>query len=216
MLYKKIRNMLIGLLLIVSVFVGGGFYFNKMPHPNTFKAKANQEYKIDLTQFKIKQILNTNKMQSLEVTFSAQISDVMYDQPKLKCLTGISKFFTSRKLQISADYKALFTYDLSKAQFTDNKNGTYTIVLNANDIENYVMQIDTPKTQEMMSLIGRYYDSKTVAEDTYKLQTIASKKVNTYENRTKAIENTKTDLLGLFKNVGINTDKINIIIGGTK
>jgi hypothetical protein len=215
MLYKKLRNMLIGLLLIASVFVGGGFYFNK-PHSNTFKAKANQEYKIDLTQFKIKQILNTDQMQSLTVTFSAEISEVTFDNPGFKCFTGISKFFTSRKLQISADYKALFTYDLSKAQFTDNKNGTYTIVLNANDIENYVTQIDTPKTHEMMSIIGRYYDSKTVAADTYKLQTIASKKVNTYENRTKAIENTKTNLLGLFKNVGINTDKINIIIGGNK
>jgi|GEM_PF-6471954 len=215
MLYKKIRNMLIGLLLIVSVFVGGGFYFNK-PHSNTFKAKANQEYKIDLTQFKIKQILNTDKMQSLEITFQSTLDDTRYDVPKFQCLTGISKFFTSKNLQLTGDYSALFTYNLAKAQFTDNKNGTYTITLNANDIENYVTQIDTVKTKEMMSAIGNYYSANLVSNLTYKLQTLAEKKVNTYENRTKAIENTKTNLLGLFKNVGINTDKINIIIGGTK
>jgi len=215
MLYKKIRNMLIGLLLIVSVFVGGGFYFNKS-HPNIFRAKANQEYKIDLTQFKIKQILNTDKMQSLEITFQSTLDDTRYDVPKFQCLTGISKFFTSKNLQLTGDYSALFTYNLAKAQFTDNKNGTYTITLNANDIENYVTQIDTVKTKEMMSAIGNYYSANLVSNLTYKLQTLAEKKVNTYENRTKAIENTKTNLLGLFKNVGINTDKINIIIGGTK
>lgn len=216
MVFKKIRNMLIGLLVVFVMFIGGKFYLNNKYHIQThaYIPKANQEYKIDLTEFKVKQILNTNKIQSLEVTINVGLTDIRYDHSKVKFLDGIFKALTSRQLEISSDYKAIFSFDLSKAQFADNKDGTYVITLNANDIESNLVQIDTPKSKENMSLIGRYYSADIVAELTYKLQTMAQDKVNTYDNRVKSLQSTKDSLLNLLDKFGIDNNKIKIVIEG--
>lgn len=216
MLYKKIKRFLISILLITVLVIGCKFYLGSRIHAvPKFNPSPQQEYKIDLTQFKIKEVLKTNKLQSLEILYSASISDVRYDTPKFKFLDGLSKVLTSRKLELTSEFKGIFSYDLSKAQFETSEYGTYTITLNTKDIESVLVMLETPNTKEAMSLIGRYYDAKTVSELTYKLHELAKVKVNTVENRNAAMENTKVNLMKLFKNVGIETDRVIInIVGG--
>ena len=216
MLYKKIKRFLISILLITVLVVGCKVYLGNKTHTiPRFNPSPKQEYKIDLTQFKIRQILNTNKIQSLEVTYSTTLQDTRYDTPRFKFLDGLSKVLTSRKLELTGDFKGIFSYDLSKAQFETSEYGTFTITLNTRDIESILVAVETPKSVEAMSLIGRQYDSKTVSELVYQLQELAKVKVNTSENRNAAIENTKVNLLELFKNVGVDTNRVIIkIIGG--
>jgi hypothetical protein len=216
MSYKKIKKMLIGFLILTTLFLGGKIYLNNKTHitPQAFIPTTKTEYKIDVTQFKIKEILATNKMQSLEITVESTISSTEYDIPKFKFLDGLSKTLTSRKLELTGEFKGIFSYDLSKAEFKDNGDNTYTIMLNIKDVDFEIVALSSLKSEEQMSLIGRYFNSEDVSKLTYDLSQQAKNKLNIDINKMKTLDNVELNLNRLFKNIGIDMNKININIGG--
>jgi len=208
MLRKKIRKLIISIILIAVIFFGGKYILNnKTPFFNVNNHKQ-VEYKMDMTQFKIKNILATNKFQSLVVNFSTELEVKSYDKSDIKILDKLSKLLTSRNLILEGEYNAIFSADLSKAIFTDNSDGTYTITINTDDIEVDVVNVDSKVTKDTMSLIGRYYNCKECMEIKNLLDDTAKNKINTNEYREKAKDNCIVDLQKLFKNVGIDTNKI--------
>lgn len=216
MLHKKIKKILLTILISTLIFITIkstitlNNNFNKLLK-TLIPIQTTQSQQIDITKFTIQQILNTNKLQSLECKVSITIEDNRYDKVNWNWLNKMFKFLTSQSLELQSDYKGLFTYDLSKAQFTKNNN-TYNITLNSNDLELNIVQIDNIKTKEMQSILGQYYNSQETSNLITLMQNLAKEKINTNDNKDKAILNTKDDLINLFTKVGLNSDKININI----
>lgn len=214
MLHKKLRKLLLTILISTLIFITIKFAitlnnnFNKLLKTLT-PIKITQSQQIDTTKFTIQQILNTNKLQSLECKVSISIEDNRYDKVNWNWLNKISKLLTSQSLELQSDYKGLFTYDLSKAQFTKNNN-TYNIALNSNDLELNIVQVDDIKTKEMQSLLGQYYNSQETSDLITQMQNMAKERINTSYNKDKALLNTKDDLINLFTKVGIDISTVNI------
>lgn len=212
MLHKKIKKILLTILISTLIFIIIKFAITLNNNFNKISITPNQttqSQQIDITKFTIQQILNTNKLQSLECKVSISIEDNRYTQSPI--FNKLFKLLTSQSLELQSDYKGIFTYDLSKAQFTKNNN-TYNITLNQNDLELNIVQVDDIKTNEIQSLLGQYYNSQETSDLITQMQNIAKEKINTSDNKDKAILNTKDDLINLFTKVGLNSDKININI----
>jgi hypothetical protein len=207
MLYKKIKKILITVLSIAIIILStyGGLSLHNT-YINKFRPKNSIESKIDMTEFKIKQVLNTNKLQTLEIQFTVSVNDTEYD--KVKYFDKISKLLTTRKLVVEGDYKAIFAYDLSKVQFIKNLDNTYTIILNSNDVEVDVLLVDKAKTKETLSLIGRYYSSQDSARVLNQINELAKNKINTQENKITTVDNTINSLTKLLQNVGVDLNLI--------
>lgn len=205
MLKKKLRKIIAVTLLITTLIGGGGVGLkNYIQHSNTTKV----EYKMDMTEVKIKSVLQTAKIQSLQIEFQTTTKDTRYDKTKYDWLNSISKFLSTRELIIENSYRAIFSYDLDRAVLNESK-GIYTITMNENDIE-CVLESKDINTKEKMSCIGRYYNAETTAKIIEEINLQAKDKINNKENRVKALENAKDDLMRLFEKVGIDNNKINI------
>lgn len=209
MLHKKLRNLLLTILISTLIFITIKFAITLNNNFNKLSKTPTQSQQIDTTKFTIQQILNTNKLQSLECKVSITIEDNRYDKVNWNWLNKMFKFLTSQSLELQSDYKGLFTYDLSKVQFTKNNN-TYNIALNSNDLELNIVQVDDIKTKEIQSLLGQHYDSQETSDLIIHMQNIAKEKINTVYNKDKALLNTKDDLINLFTKVGIDISTVNI------
>lgn len=210
MLSKKIKRLLITVLSVVIIglsLIGGISIHNRFT-----PSKQQIEYKVDMTEYKIKQVINTNKLQTLEIEFIASVEDTEYDKSKFKWLDNISKAITTRKLIVTGSYKALFTYDMSKCSINKNNDGNYTITINSSDVEVNIVSIGEAKVNETESAIGRYYSSTDSARVLSQLNTMAKEKVNTQENVNKTMINAKNNLIKLFQTVGIDINKVYIDI----
>lgn len=202
-MFKKI---VVSIILIGIIFVCGMYFQSHMNQNNT--NKTNNTNTIDT---KIKKILAVNKMESLEIIYTSTLTNNSFNEPSLSYFKDLSKFFTSKKLILTGDYKGIFTYDLSKATFT-RKLDTYDINISAKDLTINTVQLNALKTEETLSLVGNYYDSSVVAELSQKLNSLARDNINTPDNKILAMTNTKENLLKLFTNVGIDINKVNIKI----
>jgi hypothetical protein len=206
MLYKKIKTILITALITILIFTTCKYFMHNRTSTKAFIPKPVAEYKIDINEFKIKQVLTTNKLQTLEVDFEISFTDNRYDKSKL--FDGLSKMLTSRNLLIENQYKAIYSYDLSKAQFINNSDGTYKIILNTNDVEVNLIQLNETKTKEQMSLIGRYYSSEDMTQILNKVNNLAKDKMNNQSNIDKCANIAISNLKNLLQNIGVDLNKI--------
>jgi hypothetical protein len=161
-----------------------------------------------MTEYKIKQVINTNKLQALEIEFTVSINDEEYDKSNIKWLNELSKTLTTRKIVVQGKYKALFTYDLSKASIIKNSDGTYTITISSEDVETNIVSLGEAKINENMSLIGRYYNSTDSVRVINQLNNLAKEKVLTQQNINTTVNNAINNLTKLLQNIGVDMSKI--------
>lgn len=134
---KKIGGIAIGALIVANVVMGSILYTkvivgNQKESPQIVEIK--QEY--DLT--KINDILAKNNLEVLEIDFESTFSKTVVDQPKFDIFKGAFKEFRnkfkSKTLNLSAEFTALYKYDLSK--LTATRIGDVTVIeLNKDDID---------------------------------------------------------------------------------
>lgn len=205
MLKRKLKRLIvIGLLLATITGVGGVVLQKHIKNINTTKV----EYKMDMTKIQIESILATSKLQSLEIEFKTTTKDIRYDKTKYEWLNTITKFLSTREMIIKNRYTAIFSYNLDRAVLSESK-GIYTISMNVDDIECKLESKDID-VKEKMSKIGRYYNAETTAKIIEEINLQAKDKINNDDNRMKALENAKEDLMRLFEKVNIDNNKINI------
>lgn len=205
MLKRKLKRLIvIGLLLATITGVGGVVLQKHIKNINTTKV----EYKMDMTKIQIESILATSKLQSLEIEFKTTTKDIRYDKTKYEWLNTITKFLSTREMIIKNRYTAIFSYNLDRAVLSESK-GIYTISMNVDDIECKLESKDID-VKEKMSKMGRYYNAETTAKIIEEINLQAKDKINNDDNRMKALENAKEDLMRLFEKVNIDNNKINI------
>jgi len=205
---------LVSTLIILLVYIGGKFYLNNKYNAKNLIPKPKTEYKVDMTEFKIKQILNTFKIESMEVECSSTINSKSFKSFNIKYIDSISKLLTSKELNLGKDFKGLFLYDISKSQFKNNLDGTYTITFNTSDVSVEIVDISSSQSSEKKDLMGYGFTVDEALKLSYQLNTMAKQKLFTDDNRIKTLDNARLCILNSLKQLGIDTNKINIVIMG--
>lgn len=208
MLYKKIKQILITALVTIALLAGTKLYM----HYRSVKAfipRPVQAYQVDINSLRIKEVLNTRKIIALEINASVKSDAQNYIKPKHQALDGIYQTLTKTQLTLENNYVIAFNYDISKAQFVDNGDKTYTIILNAEDITINVINEDTQKIKEKCSIMGDKFPTEKVLQLLEDMRNDAIKQIRTQDNFQRTITNVQNTLLDLFKSVGVETTKVN-------
>ena len=207
---KKIGGIAIGALIVANVVMGSILYTkvivgNQKESPQIVEIK--QEY--DLT--KINDILAKNNLEVLEIDFESTFSKTVVDQPKFDIFKGAFKEFRnkfkSKTLNLSAEFTALYKYDLSK--LTATRIGDVTVIeLNKDDIDINIQYKNVVANADY-TFLADYFTPQQIADIEAEMLESAKKDItmrDTYKD--EALKNTKLDILNLFEKCGIETNDI--------
>lgn len=207
---KKIGGIAIGALIVANVVMGSILYTkvivgNQKESPQIVEIK--QEY--DLT--KINDILAKNNLEVLEIDFESTFSKTVVDQPKFDIFKGAFKEFRnkfkSKTLNLSAEFTALYKYDLSK--LTATRIGDVTVIeLNKDDIDINIQYKNVVANADY-TFLADYFTPQQIADIEAEMLEAAKKDItmrDTYKD--EALKNTKSDILNLFEKCGIETNDI--------
>ena len=207
---KKIGGIAIGALIVANVVMGSILYTkvivgNQKESPQIVEIK--QEY--DLT--KINDILAKNNLEVLEIDFESTFSKTVVDQPKFDIFKGAFKEFRnkfkSKTLNLSAEFTALYKYDLSK--LTATRIGDVTVIeLNKDDIDINI-QYKNVIVNADYTFLADYFTPQQIADIEAEMLEAAKKDITMRDiYKDEALKNTKLDILNLFEKCGIETNDI--------
>lgn len=207
---KKIGGIAIGALIVANVVMGSILYTkvivgNQKESPQIVEIK--QEY--DLT--KINDILAKNNLEVLEINFESTFSKTVVDQPKFDIFKGAFKEFRnkfkSKTLNLSAEFTALYKYDLSK--LTATRIGDVTVIeLNKDDIDINI-QYKNVIVNADYTFLADYFTPQQIADIEAEMLEAAKKDITMRDiYKDEALKNTKLDILNLFEKCGIETNDI--------
>lgn len=208
---KRVGNIAIGALIVANVVMGSLLYF-KVATRNYKEMKPQiieMEQKYDLTQ--INDILAKNNLEVLEINFESNFSKTIVDQPKYDIFKGAFKElrnkFKKKTLNLSAEFTAIYKYDLSK--LTATRIGDVTVIeLSKDDIDISVHYKNVTANADY-AFLASYFTPQQIADIEADMLEAAQKDItmrNTYKD--EALENTKLDILNLFEKCGIKTNDI--------
>lgn len=207
---KKIGGIAIGALIVANVVMGSILYTkvivgNQKESPQIVEIK--QEY--DLT--KINDVLAKNNLEVLEINFESTFSKTVVDQPKFDIFKGAFKEFRnkfkSKTLNLSAEFTALYKYDLSK--LTATRIGDVTVIeLNKDDIDINI-QYKNVIVNADYTFLADYFTPQQIADIEAEMLEAAKKDIAMRDiYKDEALKNTKLDILNLFEKCGIETNDI--------
>lgn len=207
---KKIGGIAIGALIVANVVMGSILYTkvivgNQKESPQIVEIK--QEY--DLT--KINDILAKNNLEVLEIDFESTFSKTVVDQPKFDIFKGAFKEFRnkfkSKTLNLSAEFTALYKYDLSK--LTATRIGDVTVIeLNKDDIDINIQYKNVVANADY-TFLADYFTPQQIADIEAEMLEAAKKDITMRDiYKDEALKNTKLDILNLFEKCGIETNDI--------
>lgn len=207
---KKIGGIAIGALIVANVVMGSVLYTkvivgNQKESPQIVEIK--QEY--DLT--KINDVLAKNNLEVLEINFESTFSKTVVDQPKFDIFKGAFKEFRnkfkSKTLNLSAEFTALYKYDLSK--LTATRIGDVTVIeLNKDDIDINIQYKNVVANADY-TFLADYFTPQQIADIEAEMLEAAKKDITMRDiYKDEALKNTKLDILNLFEKCGIETNDI--------
>lgn len=207
---KKIGGIAIGALIVANVVMGSVLYTkvivgNQKESPQIVEIK--QEY--DLT--KINDVLAKNNLEVLEINFESTFSKTVVDQPKFDIFKGAFKEFRnkfkSKTLNLSAEFTALYKYDLSK--LTATRIGDVTVIeLNKDDIDINIQYKNVVANSDY-TFLADYFTPQQIADIEAEMLEAAKKDITMRDiYKDEALKNTKLDILNLFEKCGIETNDI--------
>lgn len=207
---KKIGGIAIGALIVANVVMGSVLYTkvivgNQKESPQIVEIK--QEY--DLT--KINDVLAKNNLEVLEINFESTFSKTVVDQPKFDIFKGAFKEFRnkfkSKTLNLSAEFTALYKYDLSK--LTATRIGDVTVIeLNKDDIDINIQYKNVVANADY-TFLADYFTPQQIADIEAEMLEAAKKDITMRGiYKDEALKNTKLDILNLFEKCGIETNDI--------
>ena len=207
---KKIGGIAIGALIVANVVMGSILYTkvmvgNQKESPQIVEIK--QEY--DLTQ--INDILAKNNLEVLEINFESNFSKTIIDQPKYDIFKGAFKElrnkFKKKTLNLSAEFTAIYKYDLSK--LTATRIGDVTVIeLSKDDIDISVHYKNVTANADY-AFLASYFTPQQIADIEADMLEAAKKDITMRDtHKDEALKNTKLDILNLFEKCGIETNDI--------
>ena len=136
---KKLGNIVIGTLIVAITIIGSNFY-NELKNRVTIETPRNNVVEIQKTYNldKINDVLKKNNLEVLSIDFSGDYSKTIVDEPKFKIFgdtfTEFRKKVANKTLNLTADFNAIYKYDLSKLEAT--RVGDVTLIqLSEDDLE---------------------------------------------------------------------------------
>ena len=152
-----------------------------------------------------------NNLEVLEINFESNFSKTIVDQPKYDIFKGAFKElrnkFKKKTLNLSAEFTAIYKYDLSK--LTATRIGDVTVIeLSKDDIDISVHYKNVTANVDY-AFLASYFTPQQIADIEADMLEAAQKDItirNTYKD--EALENTKLDILNLFEKCGIKTNDI--------
>ena len=196
---RKFIKALVFILLGISVFMGYKYY-KCIQQLNT-----NEQEKIkEMSTIELKDIIQTSKLQSLELdydyTYNAVDHAKRYDN---EFLDDLSDWLGTKKATICKRCKAIFSYDLSNIEI--NKEGTtYIIKLDKNNIAIALTSKDTTIKTTRRNFNFEEIKPDKIGEFENQMDKEMYDKIDTDYNKDKCIQYTKDGLTNLLNKLNIN------------
>lgn len=209
---KKLGNIAIGALIVAITIIGSNFY-NGLKNRVTIETPRNNVIEIQKTYNldKINDVLKKNNLEVLSIDFSGDYSKTIVDEPKFKIFgdtfTEFRKKVANKTLNLTADFNAIYKYDLSKLEAT--RVGDVTLIQLSEDDLELTIQYRNVETTQKYAPLAAYFTPQQVADIEAEMKDKAYNDISARGcYKTEALQNTKDDILQLFEKCGIETNDI--------
>lgn len=211
-LLKRIGNSVVAIFIVVSTIIGSNFYHNMKSNkgisaPQRKVVEMQETYNLD----KINEILRKNNLEVLDINFNATYNKTVVDEPLFKIFgdtfAEFRKKVANKTLNLTADFNAIYKYDLSKLEAV--RIGDVTVIqLKEGDLELSVQYKDVETTQKY-GILATHFTPQQVTDIEAEMREKAYNDISIRgDYKIEALQNTKNSLLELFDKCGIETNDI--------